>query len=108
MRTIEHFALTLPKEMPFYENEEVFVKLRHAALYDHRHIPDLNQHFIECSQHLTQHSFVSLLPGMNNGDGEKVLDIGLRCVSSPERSGVNQTRDSPVLNSHPGTTPDAP
>ena len=82
MRVFEQFSVKMPDDVPFFENEDVLVRLRHATIYDYRTTPDIKDHFIQCSSHLSQNPFVSLLPGMDAGDGEKVLDIGLRCVES--------------------------
>ncbi|PIL26138.1 hypothetical protein GSI_11893 [Ganoderma sinense ZZ0214-1] len=81
MRTIQHFSLQMPDDFPFFENEEVLVRIRNAALYHYRCLPDLKEMFIECSEHLMPNTFVSLLPGFEDGDGEKALDIGLRYYS---------------------------
>ncbi|RPD76923.1 hypothetical protein L226DRAFT_551798 [Lentinus tigrinus ALCF2SS1-7] len=78
MRTLQQFTLEFPPDMPFFENEEVLIRIRNGALYDHRHVPDLRDQFIECSNHLSPNPFVSLLPGIDEGDGEKILDIGMR------------------------------
>ncbi len=78
MRTLQQLTLAMPGDVPFYENEEVLVRIRHAALYDYNTTTDLKDQFVECSTHPTRYPFVSLLPGMDAGDGEKVLDIGLR------------------------------
>ncbi|KAI0752075.1 hypothetical protein C8Q74DRAFT_352923 [Fomes fomentarius] len=81
MRTLQHLTLAMPDDVPFYENEDVLVRIRHAALYDYNNTTDLKDQFVKCSTHLTRYPFVSLLPGMDAGDGEKVLDIGLRYYS---------------------------
>ncbi|TFK80252.1 hypothetical protein K466DRAFT_559266 [Polyporus arcularius HHB13444] len=89
MRTLTQFTLEMPDDVPFYENEDVLVRVRHSTLYDYRHTPDLQDHFMQCSDHLSRNPFVSLLPGMDEGDDEKVLDIGLRYYSGCSVRQVN-------------------
>ena len=78
MSVIEQFGLQMPEDVSFFKNEDALVRLRHAAIYDYRTAPELDDHFIQCSSHLSQNPFVSLVRGIDAGDGEKVLDIGLR------------------------------
>ncbi|KAI0713766.1 hypothetical protein C8Q76DRAFT_732493 [Earliella scabrosa] len=81
MSVIEQFGLQMPEDVSFFKNEDALVRLRHAAIYDYRTAPELDDHFIQCSSHLSQNPFVSLVRGIDAGDGEKVLDIGLRHFS---------------------------
>ncbi|TBU29697.1 hypothetical protein BD311DRAFT_805996 [Dichomitus squalens] len=81
MRAIELFSFKMPDNVSFYENQKVLFSIRHATLYSYNRQPALEDMWIETSSHLVANPFVSLLPGFDNGDGEKGLDIGLRYFS---------------------------
>ncbi|KAI0370947.1 hypothetical protein BV20DRAFT_227814 [Pilatotrama ljubarskyi] len=79
MTIIEHRTISIPPGIPTCENEEL-LRFQQVALYDYRNTSDIQEHLIQCSNHLLKNPFNSILRGIKEGDGEKVLDIGLRCV----------------------------
>ncbi|RPD76922.1 hypothetical protein L226DRAFT_611328 [Lentinus tigrinus ALCF2SS1-7] len=90
MRTLSHVTLQLPSDMPIYKNQEVLVRIRNAALYNGGHAPNLRDQYIECSNNLSRTSLSSLFkPGIDEGDGEKVLEIGLRYYSGCSATRAN-------------------
>ena len=82
-KMIEDEFFSLPENLPFYEHEERLASFRKNTLYDRRDSRDFRTHIIECSNHLTANPFTSLLPGADSGDGEKLLDMGMRYVCLP-------------------------
>ncbi|KAI0350978.1 hypothetical protein OH77DRAFT_988548 [Trametes cingulata] len=90
--TIEHHTIQMPPDVPFCENEDELLRFQQATLYDRRNTPDLRDHFVQCTKHLLANPFASLLSGIDEGDGEKVLDIGLRYYTSCSVREVNIDR----------------
>ncbi len=78
MASIRGIVLDLPRDLPWYDGMEGLVKFTHSTTYDYHNLPPPRQQYIDCSRHLTQHSFSSVFTGIEEKDPEKLLDLGLR------------------------------
>ena len=85
MRNSQQFTLELPSDPPFYENEALNRILGKSALRLPSYLRFVRSVHRVLFNHLSRTPLVSLLPGIDEGDGERVVDIGppvnfLRCV----------------------------
>ena len=77
-RVIRHSLVQFPDDVPFYEHQELLVSMSTNTLYNYNDPMTMESRFFECSRRLTANPFTSLLPGIESGDGETILEIGLR------------------------------
>ncbi|KAJ7722569.1 hypothetical protein DFH07DRAFT_759938 [Mycena maculata] len=80
---LEHFSFKLPDDVPYYENEDVYVRIKEGCLVDyHNASRDLRKFYIKCSTYLTANpGRPSLSAGAGNGNGEKRLELVIRYLS---------------------------
>ena len=78
MRNSQQFTLELPSDSPFYyENDALNRILGKSALRLPSYLRFVRSVHRVLFNHLSRNPLVSLLPGIDEGDGERVLDIGL-------------------------------
>ncbi|KAI0350958.1 hypothetical protein OH77DRAFT_1430362 [Trametes cingulata] len=76
--TLRQVVFELPEDLPYFDEEDVLVKARHRCTSDYRIFPHPRDQYIACSLHLVQYPFESLLSAFEDGDGERIIDLGLR------------------------------
>ncbi|KAI0668941.1 hypothetical protein C8Q78DRAFT_218830 [Trametes maxima] len=103
MQTIRQYTIDLPKDLPFYENEEDYVKVRHSCTFDYHSFPAPQQQHIDCSIHLSKTPFNVVATALERGDPEGIIDLGLRystgCTVS---ANVEQSLDTWEAITDPG------
>ncbi|KAJ6464383.1 hypothetical protein C8R45DRAFT_840395 [Mycena sanguinolenta] len=74
---MEDFHFKLPDDVPFYENQLDYVRVKEALLDHHIAARDMRSSIIQYSKYLTDNPGASLVDGAANGDGEKRLEIAV-------------------------------
>ncbi|KAF7332979.1 MYND-type domain-containing protein [Mycena venus] len=80
-QVIEDSFFRLPADVPFYEGQEDYVRVKESLVDYHIASRDLRSAVIECSKYLVANPGTSLIPGAADGDGEKRLEIAIRRIS---------------------------
>ncbi|KAI1790847.1 hypothetical protein LXA43DRAFT_1014298 [Ganoderma leucocontextum] len=110
MASIRGIVIDLPKDLPWFDGMEELVKFTHSTTYDYHNIPHPREQYINCSKHLTQHPFSSILSGREEKDPEKLLDIGLRyyhgCTAEPSLTRALDAWEMITKEGHKDGVPD--
>ncbi|KAJ7243101.1 hypothetical protein B0H12DRAFT_1311762 [Mycena haematopus] len=77
-QTVEDFYFKLPPDVPLYENQLDYVRVKEAIVDYHIAVLDLRNSIIQHSKYLMANPGSSLIDGAVNGDGEKRLEIAIR------------------------------
>ncbi|KAJ7920283.1 hypothetical protein B0H13DRAFT_2656475 [Mycena leptocephala] len=80
-QVIEDSFFKLPDDVPFYEGQEEYVRVKESLVDYHIASRDLRSAVIECSKYLVANPGTSLIHGAADGDGEKRLEIAIRRIS---------------------------
>lgn len=75
---IRQVIFEIPAGVPYFENEDTLVHERHSCTTDYHVFPPPQEQYIACSWHLEKNPFESLATALEDGDGEKIIDLGLR------------------------------
>ncbi|KAI0641058.1 hypothetical protein C8Q79DRAFT_920474 [Trametes meyenii] len=100
---LRQHLVELPKDLPFFENQEEYVNVRHSCIFDYHSFPTPRQQHIDCSTHLSNVPFEVAATALERGDPEAIIDLGLRystgCTVS---ANVEQSLDTweAITNSH--------
>ncbi|EIW56756.1 uncharacterized protein TRAVEDRAFT_73185 [Trametes versicolor FP-101664 SS1] len=78
---IRQVIFEIPADVPYFENEDTLVHERHSCTTDYHVFPPPQEQYIACSLHLEKKPFESLATALEDGDGEKIIDLGLRYYS---------------------------
>ncbi|KAJ7511774.1 hypothetical protein B0H11DRAFT_1952873 [Mycena galericulata] len=78
---VQGFFFTLPDDVPFYENEEAYVRVKQSLVDYHSASSDLRQSFIDCSAYLVANPGSRVAPDAAEGDGEARLEVAIRRLS---------------------------
>ncbi|KAJ7241492.1 hypothetical protein B0H12DRAFT_1133539 [Mycena haematopus] len=79
---MEDLYSKLPEDVPFYENEADYVRIKEALVdYHIASARDMRNSVIQCSKYLMENPPASLIDGAINGDGEKRLELAIRRLS---------------------------
>ncbi|KAJ7198277.1 hypothetical protein GGX14DRAFT_470086 [Mycena pura] len=80
-QVIEDFHFKLPDDVPLYEGQVDYVRVKESLVDYHIASRDLRTAFIECSKYLVANPGTSIIPGAANGDVEMRLEIAIRRIS---------------------------
>nr|VWO96276.1 N/A [Ganoderma boninense] len=87
MASIRGIVVNLPRDLPWFDGMEELIKFTHSTTYDYHELPPFRDQYINCSRHLSQHPFSTVISGIEDKDPEKLLDLGLRyyhgCTAEP-------------------------
>jgi hypothetical protein len=81
-QVLEDSFFKLPDDVPFYEGQEEYVRVKESLVDYHIASRDLRSAVIECSKYLVANPGTSLIHGAADGDGEKRLEIAIRLAHS--------------------------
>ena len=111
MASIRGIVVDLPRDLLWYDGMEELVKFTHSTTYDYHKLPPFREQYINCSRHLSQHPFSSVLSGIEEKDPEKLLDLGLRlghCLRICSSSHMHLTTLLPDIITAARLTPASP
>ena len=75
---LRQVTIVLPEDLPIFEGQHELVRFTHSTSYDYHSLPSPREQYINMSTHLMRYPFESVASAIEEGDPEKILDLGLR------------------------------